>query len=390
MTDANLGVTSRTFSVLVSSAVTLPFADAFDRADSTLFLGPYWTVNTGTITLKNNKANFGAGLSIASLNHSTALGRDLALQADVNIGLNQNLGLIARYNGGLNNFYWGAIVNNNGVFTARIYKNVNGIQTQLATAPVNFGVGTLRFEVADVSLKLFYGANAASMTLVAFANDAALTNAGGAGIRSSSGNVTLVNFTANAINLTTPMLSPAFVEEFDTTSNTNQLSRNWTERQGNFNIIDDGGNKRLVGNSASASIATVHGLLLADATIEAKLILGANQHAALLARYQANGSYYMAMVQANAAGTAFTPTIYKVVGGVLTKVNGAILTPITTGSGKLRFVLAGTSLKLFYSPLPGGAEVLVTSGFDAAIRTEGLTGVRASKGAVLDDFAVSP
>src|SRR5206468_7843569 len=125
-------------------------------------------------------------------------------------------------------------INNNGTsVTATIWKNVNGVVTQLASAPVTTvgGIGTLRFEVASDSLKLYYGASAGSMNLVAFANDRALTAPGSAGMRSTTGNVTLDNFAATAISLATPALG--FSDTFMQADGT-QLSTSWVNQAGNF------------------------------------------------------------------------------------------------------------------------------------------------------------
>ena len=139
VTDGNFGITNRNFDVQVSTFAVLPLTDDFNRANSA-FVGPFWTVNTGPVTLKSAKIDFGAGLGIASLNQLTPAAADIALQSDINVAAGKNLGLVARYNGGLNNLYWGTIINNGATATAEIYKNVAGTWTQLATAPVK-GVG---------------------------------------------------------------------------------------------------------------------------------------------------------------------------------------------------------------------------------------------------------
>ena len=54
---------------------------------------------------------------------------------------------------------------------------------------------------------------------------------------------------------------------------------------------------------------------LADAAVQADIVLGANQGAGLIARYSASGSYYLGMVQADAAGASLTPYLFEYVAG---------------------------------------------------------------------------
>jgi sugar lactone lactonase YvrE len=121
-----------------------------------------------------------AGNAVYTLLTGAALA-DVSLQADVALGSSgvQYSGLVARYSGpGESNLYWGALVGNNGQFFADIFRNINGVWTQLAGAPVASGTSTLRFDVVGSSLKLYL-----NNVLATSATDSALIS-GTAGVRS--------------------------------------------------------------------------------------------------------------------------------------------------------------------------------------------------------------
>src|SRR5207249_3201472 len=124
---------------------------------------------------------------------------------------NQYAGLVARYNGpGDSNMYFAAIVRGATTAQAVIWRNVGGTWTQIAgndvTATVNGAsfTGTIRFEVAGPSQKLFL-INAGTTTLVAFANDTAISAPGTIGLRISQ-SAAVDQFSADKITLTNPTL----------------------------------------------------------------------------------------------------------------------------------------------------------------------------------------
>ncbi len=383
VTDANVGIGTRTFSLLVSNPATLPFADDFNRSDSTIFLGPSWTINAGPVTLKNTHAEVGVGEGIASLNQLTPAVADVAQQANVSVGVNQNLGLIARYNGGTKNYYLGGIVYANGKFNAVIQKNVNGVLTNIASVPVNFGTGVLRFEVAADSLKLYYGATVGTMTLVAFGNDSAITAAGTVGFRAknTAGVVTLDDYSANAITLTTP--SFPFVDSFTQADGT-QLNSNWVNRVGNFAIAN---NVAVATTKTAFSLATVAGLNQTDGYAQADVnVVGAGAQSGVVVRRTTAG-YYYAQILNN--GATITANIYRVTGATLTQITtGPINVTGIGGAGTVRLEVVGSALKLFYGPDAGNLS-LITYGYDSTYAS-GSVGIRATSGQTIDEFAAEP
>ena len=252
---------------------------------------------------------------------------------------------------------------------------------QIGAAPTSAaGAGTLRFEVVGPSLKLFFGPDAGHLTLLNYAYDTTLTGAGTIGMRTTTG-VIFDNLAVNAVTLTSPGPVP-FVDTF-TQNNGAQLSRNWTERQGNFSIA--GGTAR--GNDASPSIATMNGVAVADVAVQADMVLGANRSAGLIARYQANGSYYLGMVVADAAGANFTPYLFA----YSTSSGFAQLAVGSTIAGAprvLRVEVVGSSLKLFAGP-DAAHLTLAVYAFDRTLTGAGSVGIRAVQGVTFDNYAVS-
>src|SRR5262249_55872257 len=150
--------------------------------------------------------NFPTGRGVATLTNLAVA--DIAMQTDVSVPAGKDLGLIARANSTASTYYLARILNTGTATFAQIYRSVNGVLALLVQKPVNSSVGTLRFEIAGDSLKLFYGAITTSpqTTLVAFANDFTIIAPGTAGLQSLAGGVTADNFSATAINLNPPSL----------------------------------------------------------------------------------------------------------------------------------------------------------------------------------------
>ena len=375
VTDGNLGVTTRAFDLLVTKVVTLPFDDDFNRANS-IFLGPGWNVNAGTFTVAFGKASAVAGQAIGSLNQLVAA--DISLQADVNVGVGKDLGLIARYAGtGTTNYYMGRIVHTGGAFFAEIFKSVNGTLTKLASASVGFGDGTLRFEVASNSFKLYYGPIGGAQTLVTFANDSSLTAAGTAGFRTASGNVTADEFKSKAITLATPGLP--FGDNFNTQTDGSQLNSNWVNKAGNFSV----NNQAIVAiANPTTSIATVNGLNLTHSLAQALVnVVGAGNQAGVVVRHSGAGYFYAQIINTS---TGFQANIMKFAGGILSKLAGVA---IGSGAGYVRLEAVGSSLKLFFGATPG-TMTQVAFAYSTS-HASGAPGVRASAGRTIDDFTTN-
>jgi hypothetical protein len=205
-------------SVLTLNNPGLPFSDNFNAATNQQ-LSNSWLNQAGIYQVAGGVAQGAASFNLATVNGVSAA--NVFVQADINLGVSglQYAGTVARYSGPADqNMYWGAVVGNNGAFQAVIYRNVNGTWTQLNPfTAIGSGTGTLRFEVVGSSLKLFL-----NNSLIAFANDTAVTAPGTVGIRGGADSYD--NFSSDVLTLTNPGLP--FSDPFNPTTN-QQLSNNW-------------------------------------------------------------------------------------------------------------------------------------------------------------------
>ena len=135
----------------------------------------------------------------------------------------------------------------------------------------------------------------------------------------------------------------------------------WTPVVGNFSTV----NNAVVATDPGLSIATVNGLVVADTAVQADLTVAANQAVGLMARYQANGSFYLGMLLEDAAGASFTPYLFKYSASAgFAQI--AVGPNVTASSGSLRFEVIGTSLKLFFGP-DSANLALVAYGYDSTL-----------------------
>jgi len=170
------------------------FSDSFDRRPARS-LGPDWVIRSGGFSVASRMAVSAVPPSIATVKGVPA--DNSAIQADVEVPLSssQGAGLVARYQGpGDDNMYVGSIACAPDGPAAYIHKNVGGTWTQLDSKALPTGTGTLRFEVVDNSLKLFFNDR-----LVAAAVDTDLPSGGAVGIRATGGiGLTFDNFSITA------------------------------------------------------------------------------------------------------------------------------------------------------------------------------------------------
>src|SRR5262249_21350053 len=137
-------------------------------------------------------------------------------------------------------------------------------------------------------------------SLVAFANDTAISAPGTVGMRFSQG-AAADQFSTDKITLSNPGLP--FSDPFNATPNL-QLSTNWVDRAGNFSTQGD----KATG-TAALNVATVNGVSQADVFVQGDVTLAPNQFAGLVGRYLGGGDnnmYFAALVQT-------TPTIGQAV-----------------------------------------------------------------------------
>jgi hypothetical protein len=335
----------------------LPFSDNFSTAVDKQ-LSNNWLNQLGNFQVQGGMASGFGGLNIATVNGVNT--DDVFVQADVNVSAGQFGGLVAHYSGPQEaNMYWAGINANAGTFQAQIWRNLNGAWTQLFAQNVASGSGTLRFEVLGSSLKLFDGGN-----LVAFANDSFVTG-GTVGMRGTFG-ATLTNFTTDVLAKTNNMLP--FADNFNTATN-QQLSLSWLNQLGNFQV--SGGTANAFG---SLDVATVNGISATNVFVQADVTVGAGQFAGLVAHF-GGPSMYWAGINTN-TGT-FQAQIWSNIGGTWTELYAQ---NAAGGLSTLRFEVVGSSLKLFQN------SNLVAFANDS-ILTGGTIGMRATAGAIFDNFS---
>ncbi len=190
------------------------------------------------------------------------------------------------------------------------------------------------------------------------------------------------NFTISATvtsNPTPPPTTPGlpFSDSFNRTSSTS-LGTNWTERTGDFAVSSNA----LSSSTTGVSLATVSGVTATNVTLSADVNLGtgtATRSLGLVARYSTSGDWYLANVRYT--GGRYRVEIWKQIGGVQTLLSSAF---ISSGSGNLRFEVAGSSLRVYWQ------GTLVGSTSDTALASGGI-GVRSNfrTGLRLDNFAAA-
>src|SRR5262249_157623 len=240
------------------------FGDSFARADATQ-LGSQWREPLGDMTVIKQQLVAKASGNNFEVFQGSAVA-NVAVQGWVNVfapagtGLSGNAGLVARYlGGGESNYYVGTLSGIDGVFTARISRNVNGVSTPLVSAPVATGTGLLRFEVIGNSLKLFLNG-----VLVAKTTDTMLTRAGLVGVRGSSKS-TFDTFNVDRLD---PVL---FGESFSRADGTD-IGPAFQKVAGNFDT--SGGQLRALG--AGVNVALRDGVALKDMKLEATVTVAPN------------------------------------------------------------------------------------------------------------------
>jgi hypothetical protein len=361
--DSVGGITIKVIPVLVTAPQTLPFVDTFSRPDG-VFLGVGWQEDVGGFSVKSNQGATSTALGVATVDGVFAA--DVAVTASVNVAAGQTAGLVARYSGPKDqNYYLGRLTNNGSSVSVQLVRNAGGVSTQLFSHAISSAAsGTLRFEAAGPSLKLFL-----NNTLVGFADDSVLTAPGSTGVRLTGGG-SFDDFTANALTLTNGSLP--FADNFNAATN-QQLSGSWLNQLGNFQV--SGG---VATGHGALNVATVNVSRSANMLVQADVTITAGQSAGLVARYSGPKDRNLYLGRLVNTGTGFKAELFRNFNGVLTKLYSQAVT--STGSGTLRFEAIGPSLKLFLN------NHLIAFADDSRLKT-GTVGIDASSGATLDSFS---
>ncbi|HET7157818.1 MAG TPA: hypothetical protein VFI62_02410 [Burkholderiales bacterium] len=134
-------------------------SDDFNRVDST-GLGANWgSVGSISFDVKTNQASNAATLNVQNHYTGVAFPNDQWAQATVKVKTSTSwIAVTARASGTVNTYYAGGCdpLDFGGSEARRIWKNVAGTRTSLATEAINVAVNdVLRLEVQGTTIKLF-------------------------------------------------------------------------------------------------------------------------------------------------------------------------------------------------------------------------------------------
>lgn len=171
VTDGNGATTNNSFSVLVTSAVTLPFSDNFNSPANSVFVGPGWNTDVDPLARVNGQVRATAATTANDATLNGVSQANVALQEDVSVGgaSGQYAGLIARYAGtGDTNMYIGEIYSTGSGYEALIERNVRGVWTLLSSAAIPTSLTAVSITAATWTAAA--GANPAFATITAANN----------------------------------------------------------------------------------------------------------------------------------------------------------------------------------------------------------------------------
>jgi hypothetical protein len=371
------GTTGTTFSnFLVNPLTPSFFADDFTlHTAPSSTLGPNWAeevsgLGIATVTVNNvptNVAQVSSALANAVYPGAALTDADVSAIVGLPNTPGSAVGLTARYSGpGDENMYLGQLSYDGTTVSAQIKLNVNGTWTGTPLVQTTLSPNQLiplEFVVQGGTLQLF-----ANGKLYVQAVDTTITAAGSAGIRGTAGAI-FTNFSVSPANAP---LSDNFNQP------DSNLSSNWSPPPTGVSTFKV---------SSGAAVAATSGVSenlyqfadLANAEVSANVsVTSPGQMAELIARYSGTGdaNMYTGGLTANSDGT-FTAAIYYV-NSAGTRILLASTT-VTTGTGRLTFRVIGNMQQLY---LDG---VLLLTTYDSNL-TQGLTGIRGTNGAVVDNF----
>jgi hypothetical protein len=353
---------------IAGQTTSLPFNDPFAGNQ----LSGNWTTQSGGFGVAGNSATALSSTepNLAVLNGVDAI--NVSVQANVTFtAAGQNASLLLRDSGQgtASSMYVGHVQDiGGGMLQAQIYLDFAGTETMLSGTPAFSGTGgTLTFQAEGPSLKLFLNGN-----LLTYAQDSTLS-AGTVGLRASMG-TSFSDFQAQPTNLTNAGLP--FTDNFASPSLGNQLSSNWLEQVGNFNLATGAA---VAQSSTTPNFATLNGLNVANVSVQANVsVAAAGDNASLVLRASGPGNSNMYLGHIGNVGNGMLQAqIFLDDNGTQTVLSAA---PMFAGTGgTLTFEAVGSTLQLF---LNGN---LLTSVQDSTL-SSGSVGFRGSAGSSFADF----
>src|SRR5262249_45368734 len=190
--------------------------------------------------------------------------------------------------------------------------------------------------------------------------------AGSVGIRAGQG-VTMASFTAAAVTAATPQTATLpFSDSFASPVNQFDLPAVWTQRGSNFIVQNQ---QATAVDPTGVSLATLNPAPASDVTVQADVTLASvGATGGVIARYTGPGqnNYYLATIYNN--NGLYQAYIFLRTGGFIQLAERDLIG--FTGTGTLRFEVAGNELKPFVN------NALQAVAYASTLSAPGLVGIR--------------
>ncbi len=303
------------------------------------------------------------------------------VQANVTVSTAQahsHVGLTARVNKAAGTELWGGIANRNGTLMAEVWATTpsgsyrltpeyNPVPDALLTNPT-YAEGLMQFEVNGTSARLTLNG-----VTIASPNNNVVQGQGIVGSTTYASG-TLTGLKAAEIVPITPDLSTGhFMDMLNGVAGT-QLTRQWVEHLGSFEI-----NGSMAEGMAEYNMTTLFGINESDLIIQADVDMGPTAYyMGLLGRFTNVNNFYWATLVKRTDG--YYVELWRKFNGHYTRLGQ---TRVSGGAGRLKFETDVSSLKVYFN----NDDVPVISVTDTALPS-GTVGVYNYQGAKFDNFGV--
>ncbi|MGF1581413.1 MAG: tandem-95 repeat protein [Gemmataceae bacterium] len=326
---------------------------------------PFYLPESGNFVIEDGQLLArGAGSNIVDVVGVSA--SDAAVEARLDQQNTGSVGMLLRYSSG-QNWYWAGIINDTdaGTTTAEIWARVNGVDSQLATIPINDQSGLWRFEAIGTTLSLLRD----DAFVLGTTND--LLTAPGSVALSASNSGTIDDFLTEDPVRVIPDLT--FSDSFAQIGGSQLSNQNYEVDAGQFVIFNEAA---LAQNSVN-NLAVLRDFNEADTRVVADTTQNATGSVGLIARYADLFNYYWGGIVNNEG--VFTAEIWRNVNGNFLQLGQE---NIAEPTGMLEFEVAGDNLALTLDDV----ELLVATD---SLLTTGTVGFSGRAGATIDDFSVN-
>lgn len=343
--------------------------DAFDRGTAPS-LGGDWIAAAGAMAVQADTAIVTSPRALALLAGERFA--QVAVEARVTLSADPltSAGVVARAVGGARpTYYWGGLQRRDGQLFALVGRQIGGVWQPLGRAAIPGG-DRVRFEVLGNSLRLFV-------------NDRLAVSAYDRGIGQQAFRIGLEGRRSAAFDdFTFAPLERATVgsrfRDFFRAAFGSPLERSWIDRAGDFTVTDGG-----VAGTA-VSLATINAAPVRDGFIQARVAAPtAGMHAGVTARTDVLGERMFWGGIVNRGGTLFGE-IWLITAGRVTRLSARAVPGADAAAGHtVRLDVSGRTLGLFVD------DVATVGRVTSAINTAGRFGIRASRGAVIEQVTTT-